>query len=36
LGRNAYGTLESSNSSAVFNFLMRIRENMLRTTVGRE
>ena len=30
LGRNAYGTLESTNPSAVFNFLMRIRENMLR------
>lgn len=30
LGRNAYGTLKSTNPSAVFNFLMRIRENMLR------
>jgi hypothetical protein len=29
-GRNAYGTLENTNPSAVFNFLMRIRENMLR------
>jgi hypothetical protein len=30
LGRNSYGTLENTNPSAVFNFLMRIRENMLR------
>ena len=29
-GRNGWGTLENTNPSAVFNFLMRIRENMLR------